>query len=209
MLLLNKIFFYRESRQLELWKWNSKWRMSTSGEIPSLLPFLLFISSSRQCLRRGRTTIRKEEMDSLFRRCQCNHFHCCHLGIRSSSFRRWKHRKNFVLIYAWNMCLKPGFTFFSNFWHTTFLFQNRMVESMRLFESICNSRWFINTSMILFLNKKVSYPSSLLVRWSTRNYPLQDLFAEKITKTPLSRYFPDYKGEWLRQSQLLMGSLAC
>ncbi len=30
---------------------------------------------------------------------------------------------------------------------------NRMVESMRLFESICNSRWFINTSMILFLNK--------------------------------------------------------
>ncbi|GMR58892.1 hypothetical protein PMAYCL1PPCAC_29087 [Pristionchus mayeri] len=52
---------------------------------------------------------------------------------------------------------------------------NRMVESMRLFESICNSRWFINTSMILFLNKK-------------------DLFAEKITKTPLSRFFPDYKG---------------
>ncbi|CAI4223390.1 unnamed protein product [Auanema sp. JU1783] len=53
---------------------------------------------------------------------------------------------------------------------------NRMVESMRLFESICNSRWFINTSMILFLNKK-------------------DLFAEKIKRTNITAAFPDYKGE--------------
>ncbi|CAJ0591606.1 unnamed protein product [Cylicocyclus nassatus] len=52
---------------------------------------------------------------------------------------------------------------------------NRMVESMRLFESICNSRWFINTSMILFLNKK-------------------DLFAEKIQRTNITVAFPDYKG---------------
>uniref|UniRef100_A0AC34QAD4 Uncharacterized protein n=1 Tax=Panagrolaimus sp. JU765 TaxID=591449 RepID=A0AC34QAD4_9BILA len=53
--------------------------------------------------------------------------------------------------------------------------QNRMVESMRLFESICNSRWFINTSMILFLNKK-------------------DLFMEKIKKTSIKIAFPEYKG---------------
>ena len=52
---------------------------------------------------------------------------------------------------------------------------NRMVESMRLFESICNSRWFINTSMILFLNKK-------------------DLFAEKIKRSTIIAAFPDYKG---------------
>ncbi|KAE9554521.1 hypothetical protein FO519_002277 [Halicephalobus sp. NKZ332] len=52
---------------------------------------------------------------------------------------------------------------------------NRMVESMRLFESICNSRWFINTSMILFLNKK-------------------DLFMEKIKKTSIKIAFPEYKG---------------
>ncbi|PAV76162.1 hypothetical protein WR25_06153 isoform C [Diploscapter pachys] len=52
---------------------------------------------------------------------------------------------------------------------------NRMIESMRLFESICNSRWFINTSMILFLNKK-------------------DLFAEKIKKTSIKIAFPEYKG---------------
>uniref|UniRef100_A0A7E4UL69 Guanine nucleotide-binding protein alpha-3 subunit n=1 Tax=Panagrellus redivivus TaxID=6233 RepID=A0A7E4UL69_PANRE len=52
---------------------------------------------------------------------------------------------------------------------------NRMVESMRLFESICNSRWFINTSMILFLNKK-------------------DLFMEKIKKTSIKIAFSEYKG---------------
>lgn len=51
-----------------------------------------------------------------------------------------------------------------------------MIESMRLFESICNSRWFINTSMILFLNKK-------------------DLFAEKIKRTSIKSAFPDYKGK--------------
>ena len=51
-----------------------------------------------------------------------------------------------------------------------------MVESMRLFESICNSKWFINTSMILFLNKK-------------------DLFAEKIKKVSIKIAFPDYDGE--------------
>ncbi|CAO2608403.1 Guanine nucleotide-binding protein G(z) subunit alpha [Lemmus lemmus] len=31
---------------------------------------------------------------------------------------------------------------------------SRMAESLRLFDSICNNNWFINTSLILFLNKK-------------------------------------------------------
>ena len=52
---------------------------------------------------------------------------------------------------------------------------NRMVESMKLFESICNNKWFVKTSIILFLNKK-------------------DLFKEKIEKSPLSTYFPNYEG---------------
>lgn len=43
---------------------------------------------------------------------------------------------------------------------------NRMHESLRLFDSICNNKWFVNTSIILFLNKK-------------------DLFAEKITRSSL------------------------
>lgn len=44
-----------------------------------------------------------------------------------------------------------------------------------LFESICNSKWFVNTSMILFLNKV-------------------DLFKEKIQKSEIKEYFPDYRG---------------
>lgn len=52
---------------------------------------------------------------------------------------------------------------------------NRMIESMQLFSSICNSSWFINTAMILFLNKK-------------------DLFAEKIQRVNITTCFPDYEG---------------
>lgn len=53
---------------------------------------------------------------------------------------------------------------------------NRMGESLRLFDSICNNTWFVKTSMILFLNKK-------------------DLFEEKIYRSPLSVCFPDYQGQ--------------
>ncbi|KAI8979410.1 guanine nucleotide binding protein, alpha subunit [Mycotypha africana] len=53
--------------------------------------------------------------------------------------------------------------------------QNRMLESLALFESIVNSRWFIHSSIMLFLNKV-------------------DLFKAKITSSPLENYFPDYGG---------------
>jgi len=52
---------------------------------------------------------------------------------------------------------------------------NRMQEALTLFDSICNSRWFVKTSIILFLNKI-------------------DLFAEKLPRSPLGDYFPDYQG---------------
>lgn len=52
---------------------------------------------------------------------------------------------------------------------------NRMIESLNLFDSICNSQWFVLTSIILFLNKK-------------------DLFEEKITRSPLTICFPEYTG---------------
>ncbi|KAJ7624818.1 heterotrimeric G protein alpha subunit B [Roridomyces roridus] len=52
---------------------------------------------------------------------------------------------------------------------------NRMQEALTLFDSICNSKWFIKTNIILFLNKI-------------------DLFAEKLPRSPLSAYFPDYHG---------------
>ncbi|KAI1732631.1 g-protein alpha subunit domain-containing protein [Ditylenchus destructor] len=52
---------------------------------------------------------------------------------------------------------------------------NRLHESLKLFDSICNNKWFVNTSIILFLNKK-------------------DLFEEKIRRSPLTLCFPEYKG---------------
>ncbi|XP_034444606.1 guanine nucleotide-binding protein G(i) subunit alpha-1 [Hippoglossus hippoglossus] len=52
---------------------------------------------------------------------------------------------------------------------------NRMHESMKLFDSICNNKWFTDTSIILFLNKK-------------------DLFEEKIKKSPLTICYPEYAG---------------
>lgn len=53
--------------------------------------------------------------------------------------------------------------------------QNRMAESLVLFESVINSRWFLRTSIILFLNKI-------------------DVFRAKLPKVPLERYFPEYTG---------------
>jgi len=52
---------------------------------------------------------------------------------------------------------------------------NRMQEALTLFDSICNSRWFVKTSIILFLNKI-------------------DLFRDKLPRSPLGNFFPDYEG---------------
>ncbi|XP_067915839.1 guanine nucleotide-binding protein G(t) subunit alpha-2-like [Heterodontus francisci] len=52
---------------------------------------------------------------------------------------------------------------------------NRMHESLQLFNSICNHRYFSTTSIVLFLNKK-------------------DLFEEKVKKVHLRICFPEYNG---------------
>jgi hypothetical protein len=55
---------------------------------------------------------------------------------------------------------------------------NRMEETLNLFDEICNSRWFHDTAIILFLNKR-------------------DMFEVKIKKVPLTvcPLFADYAGE--------------
>ncbi|GME81027.1 unnamed protein product [Ambrosiozyma monospora] len=53
--------------------------------------------------------------------------------------------------------------------------QNRLEESLNLFESVVNSMWFRRTAVILCLNKI-------------------DVFVEKLPKSPLETYFPDYVG---------------
>lgn len=52
---------------------------------------------------------------------------------------------------------------------------NRMHEALHLFSEICNSHWFKDTSIILFLNKG-------------------DIFEEKIKKTDLKQCFPEFEG---------------
>jgi len=49
--------------------------------------------------------------------------------------------------------------------------KNRLDESVYLFSQLCNSKWFTNTSMLLFLNKR-------------------DIFEEKIKKKPLKQFYP-------------------
>lgn len=52
---------------------------------------------------------------------------------------------------------------------------NRMEEAQTLFESVSNSRWFANSSILLFLNKI-------------------DLLEEKLATERVADYFPDYTG---------------
>ncbi|KAJ7079407.1 heterotrimeric G-protein alpha subunit, GPA3-like protein, partial [Mycena belliarum] len=54
--------------------------------------------------------------------------------------------------------------------------QNRMTESLALFESVINTYWFKNTSIILFLNKI-------------------DVFEAKLQIVPLDVHFPKYTGD--------------
>ena len=50
-----------------------------------------------------------------------------------------------------------------------------MREALFLFDSICNSKWFTRTAVILLMNKI-------------------DLLREKILVSPLEDYFPEYTG---------------
>ncbi|KAF7341825.1 hypothetical protein MSAN_02037700 [Mycena sanguinolenta] len=53
---------------------------------------------------------------------------------------------------------------------------NQMQDAMTIWDSICHSQWFKQTSIILFLNK-------------------DDLFEQKIPTSDLKNFFPDFDGE--------------
>ena len=98
-------------------------------------------------------------MDTLLRECHIHHFLRGVERIRSGAIRREQ-----------SSTYSPGcISAFPN------RIQNRMMESLVLFDSVVNSRWFMRTSIILFLNKV-------------------DLFRQKLGRSPLSNYFPDYSG---------------
>ncbi|KAH9836650.1 heterotrimeric G protein alpha subunit 4 [Rhodofomes roseus] len=52
---------------------------------------------------------------------------------------------------------------------------NQMQDAMTIWDSICHSQWFKNTSIILFLNKN-------------------DLFEKKVVHSDIRSFFPDYDG---------------
>jgi len=52
---------------------------------------------------------------------------------------------------------------------------HRMTEALNLFDEICNSKWFLKTSMLLFFNKS-------------------DLFKDKLQTKSISVCYPEYKG---------------
>ena len=54
--------------------------------------------------------------------------------------------------------------------------QNRMEESLVLFESVINSRWFLRTSVILFLNKIDVFKSKLPKVRIYLTFPRSSLF---------------------------------
>ncbi|KAG6915633.1 hypothetical protein DXG01_010634 [Tephrocybe rancida] len=53
---------------------------------------------------------------------------------------------------------------------------NQMQDAMTIWDSICHSQWFKQTSVILFLNK-------------------DDLFQKKIPTSDIKNFFPDFDGE--------------
>jgi guanine nucleotide-binding protein subunit alpha len=53
--------------------------------------------------------------------------------------------------------------------------QNRVMESLEIFGTICSSRWFLKSTIILFLNKF-------------------DVLKEKLQQVEFKSYFNDYTG---------------
>lgn len=97
-------------------------------------------------------------------------FRMCDVGGQRSERKKWMHCFQDVTACIFCVALSE---------YNLTLYEdgktNRMHESLKLFKEICNSKWFVDTAMILFLNKK-------------------DLFAEKIKEHDLTCAFPDYKG---------------
>lgn len=121
--------------------------------------YILGAANMWQYVRCGWTTKWEKKVDSLLRECHIDHFLCGLVWVWSGSLRREQSSESLTR-YKMSSSNKR---------------QNRMMESLVLFDSVVNSRWFTRTSIILFLNKV-------------------DLFRQKLGRSPLSNYFPDYSG---------------
>src|ERR1700722_5656598 len=69
--------------------------------------------------------------------------------------------------------------------------QNRMDESLILFESVVNSRWFSRTSIILFLTRIDEFKEKLPKVYFR---PSENCTQHRTSQVPLESYFPEYTG---------------
>jgi len=99
------------------------------------------------------------------------HFTLVDVGGQRSERRKWMHCFENVTAVIFCVALS-GYDLKLYEDETT----NRMHEALKLFKDICNTKWFAETAIILFLNKK-------------------DIFEKKISKIPLTICFPDYTGQ--------------
>ena len=93
------------------------------------------------------------------------------VGGQQSEWKKWLHcfERVSAIVYVVSM------SEYDQFVDEDDVSVNRMHESLKLFDSICNNRWFRRTSMLLFLNKK-------------------DIFDEKVLYSPLTTCFKEYTG---------------
>jgi len=103
-------------------------------------------------------------------RLQGHDFRLVDVGGQRSERRKWLHC--FQEVTAILFCVSMSE-------YDQYLYEDSTVrrteESMKLFEEICNSKWFGEVDIILFLNK-------------------YDLFREKIQYSDMKQAFPDYDG---------------
>jgi GTPase SAR1 family protein len=128
----------------------------------------LYIPSEQDVLRSRTRTTGIVENDFVI---SDNHFKMYDVGGQRNERKKWIHCFENVTAVLFVAAISE---------YDQVLFEdeetNRVVEALALFDDICNSKWFRNTSMILFLNKR-------------------DLFEEKLTKVPLQSIFYDYDGD--------------
>lgn len=99
-----------------------------------------------------------------------NHFKICDVGGQRNERKKWIHCFEGVTAVLFVVAASE---------YDQVLYEdestNRMVEALNLFDEIVNSKYFRDTSIILFLNKR-------------------DLFQEKLRSIPLKSCFPEYTG---------------
>jgi len=97
-------------------------------------------------------------------------FHVLDVGGQKSERKKWIHVFQDVSALVYTVALSEYDLVLSEDGKT-----NRMQDSLQLFKSVVNNKWFFDTPTILFFNK-------------------MDLFEEKIKTIDLKVCFPDYKG---------------